>query len=249
MLLDRKNDPPDHNVPQDKKTNNMNEGNIMELIDNRQDVLSDILGFCGGSYMLSGRVSRKWNSVYKMRNKTTTTSAKHCTSINSIWDFLEDETIIKTRSSMLALFETSRTLDAQSIGSKRKIIRIKNIFIRMFRWSDDDLIQYSNECVDALQSKDTHRDVIGKILEEIVMKANQFNNKGVMFEIMTKYYACFPEKRRCNVFTFVIAQYRFLDILVEYVEKYEGGTYNMCVINKSTNEEIKEDVRQRACVL
>ncbi len=221
----------------------------MELIDNRQDVLSEILGFCGGSYMLSGRVSRNWNSVYKMRNRTTTTSAKHCTSIDSIWDFLEDETIIKTRSSMLALFENCRKLDVQSIESTGKIIRIKKNFIRMFRWSDEDLNQYANECVDSLRSKDTHKDFIGTILEEIVMKANQFNKKGVMFDIMTKYYACFPEKRGCNVFTFVIAQYRFLDILVEYVEKYEDGTYNMCVINKSTNEEIKEDLRQRTCVL
>lgn len=217
---------------------------IIDLIDNRQDILSDILGFCGGSYIMSGRVSRKWNSVYKMKNKTMTTSAKQYITIDSIWDFIRDEDIPKKRDTMSILFATSMTLVPSSIEETRKIVMIKKNFIGMFRWGDNELIQFSKECVRAFEQDGCDREFINDTLEEIIVKANRFKKKCVMFEIMEGYYTIFPEKMGCDTFTLAITQNRYWDILVEYVEKYEYGNFNQKLILKSTNEDLIIKLRE-----
>ena len=216
--------------------------NIINYVDDRQDVLSETLSFCGESYLLTGCVSKKWNQVYKMRNTTMTTAASQCTTIDSMEQFIKNSSYEWSENTMDILFKTARKFRASNQEEMMKAIFIKNIFIHDFRWTDRDLIQFTRECLNLKNTSNLITQSNMTIMEKIVDNANRLNQESVMFDILEMYYTKFPQKRGENVFTFNIARYRTLAILNKYVDRYEFGEFDHCIIKSTRRQDIIESV-------
>lgn len=214
----------------------------MDMIDHRQDILSDILGFCGGSYLLSGRVSRGWNDVYKMRNKVMTTCFQHCTTIDSMFEMMDDDTLDRSIPIMKKLLSITNTFESSSDDSARKIVKIKSYFVGLFRWDSQALVDFAKECTDVQTLGQIDDGFIMDTMEEIILEANSKHPKSTMFFILDMYYERFPHRRGCDVFTYRIAHVRFFELLREYVDKYENGRFNLKIISSTGNTDIRDEV-------
>lgn len=219
--------------------------NVIQGVDDRMDILSEVLSFCGGSYGLAGCVSNKWNQVYKMRNKSMNTQASQCITIESMEEFIIHGPDEWSPSTMGKLFKSARMFKTSNQQEMIRCIHIKKIFLDHFRWMDQELIQFAKECVDINITLDVEVQIteyIMEIMESIVDNANRFNRESVMFGILEMYYNRFPSKRGLNVFTSKIATFRTLGILKKYVELYEFGEFDHSIITSTNREDIIKGV-------
>jgi hypothetical protein len=217
---------------------------IIDLIHHRGDVISDILSFCSQSYLFSGCVSKKWNAMYKSRNKKMCTSTSQCTTLNSMWEAFTDETAGDFPFRNGPSFRLVKRLRPDKESETWKLVRVKSFFLGNFTWDDEDIVRYARECVELRHLGELTPAFIRETLQEIASSVNRRNQRSVLFEVLEMYYDKYPEEKGTDVFTKEIANLRYLEILEEYVHRYERGVFNRELISRANNLEIMEAINR-----